>query len=507
MAPARDAAFPERADRGDGLDLGTLPDRLMSSWRRSEDYGVPLDVVEPVYAGTHHEDSLFVQCGREVLGGLHQTLANEPVSIMLTDADGLVINRLSGDSSLLRALDRVHLAPGFAFSEREVGTNGLGLALADRAPSLVRADQHYNASLCRYTCAAVPVLDPVSGRLEGSVNITTWSDSRSDLLLALAQSAAGNTAALMLARSRGQTSRPTPRGEVFRVERARLEPGAGTVRSLSRAWMEAVEQATRALSEGRRVAAVGEAGSGRTTLLAQALRRARPRDRILSASPPAPEDVSDWLSLWAPEVGKPYTAVIVADVDGLPAWAAAPVHDALVRAGAVPARPIASADGEPPPAEAPWSVTAERFGDLPEDLAGLIDTVVEVPPLRERPEDVLVLAQHVANQTRKRTIDITHAAERALSACSWPGNIDQLVRVIRHAAMRTDVIDTRHLPAEVLSGSHRRLSRIEAFERDEIVRCVTRPGVTMKEAAADLGMSRATLYRKLAQYDLHIPRS
>ena len=75
---------------------------------------------------------------------------------------------------------------------------------------------------------------------------------------------------------------------------------------------------------------------------------------------------------------------------------------------------------------------------------------------------------------------------------------------MRHAATRADVIDVRHLPSEVLSGSHRRLTRIEAFEREEIVRCLTRPGVTMKEAAAELGMSRATIYRKLAQYDLHI---
>ena len=54
---------------------------------------------------------------------------------MLTDADGLVLNRLSGDTSLLRALDAVHLAPGFAYAERTAGTNGLGLALADRVPA------------------------------------------------------------------------------------------------------------------------------------------------------------------------------------------------------------------------------------------------------------------------------------------------------------------------------------------------------------------------------------
>jgi hypothetical protein len=144
-----------------------VSDRVLASWRRSEDYGVSLEAVDPVFAGTFDQESLFFQCGHEVLTGLHQTLANEPISLMLTDADGLVLNRLSGDTSLVRALDDVHLAPGFSYAEREAGTNGLGLALADRSPTLVRADEHYSASLCTYTCAAAPVLDPPTGRARG----------------------------------------------------------------------------------------------------------------------------------------------------------------------------------------------------------------------------------------------------------------------------------------------------------------------------------------------------
>ena len=154
-----------------------LSRRLLASWQRSEDYGVPLEEIEPVFTGTENLGSLFFQCGNEVLADLHSALANEPVSMMLTDADGVVLSRLSGDHSLLKALDDVHLAPGFGYAERDVGTNGLGLALADRVPTLVRADQHYALSLCSFTCAAVPVFDPASGRLAcNSMRIST-SDS------------------------------------------------------------------------------------------------------------------------------------------------------------------------------------------------------------------------------------------------------------------------------------------------------------------------------------------
>lgn len=482
--------------------VDALPERLLASWQRSQEYGVSLEDVEPVFTGTFDQDSLFFQCGREVLTDLHRTLAAEPISLMLTDADGLVLNRLSGDHSLLRALDAVHLAPGFAYSEREAGTNGLGLALADRVPTLVRAEEHYALSLCTYTCAAVPVLDPVSGRLEGSVNLTTWCKSSSELLLALAQSAANNTAALMLARSQGRRPRPAPRGEVFRVETSRLEPGSGTLRSLSAPWASVLSLTTDALSTGRVVAAIGEPGSGRATVLAQAERVSRPRERILAASPPAPQDIEAWLSLWTPELGKPHTAIVIRDVDRLPAWVAERLRDLVIRARGG----LHSSTGDHT-AALPLSMTAERFEDIPTALASLVDTVVRVPALRERPEDVLPLARYAARRARGRDVALTHAAERVLQGHSWPGNVGQLHRVIKEAALRTDLIDVLHLPGELMSDSSHRLTRIESFERDEIVRVLARPGYSMKEAADELGMSRATIYRKVAQYGIRIPRS
>lgn len=490
---------PGPARRGAGAGghpAGGLPvdDRLRASWRRSADYGVSHDHVEPVFAGTQDQGSLFVECGREVLTDLHRTLAGEPISLMLTDADGLVLNRLSSDGALLRALDEVHLAPGFAFSEREAGTSGLGLALADRVPATVRAEQHYNDSLCDYTCAAVPVLDPVSGRLEGAVNLTTWSRSTSGLLLALAQAAASTTTALMLARTGGRSSRPAPRGEVFRVMGARLEPGSGTVAELSPAWTSAVARAAAAFSAGLVVAAVGEPGSGRATLLAQAQRRAAPQGRILSARPPAPQDVETWLSLWTPELGKPHTAVVVRDVGSLPAWAADRLRDLVTAARADPGLP------------APCAVTAERWSDVPPALAGLVDTVVEVPPLRDRPDDVPVLARHAAARARGREVAITPAAERALRNHGWPGGVRELVAVVRDAASRADVVDVGQLPAEVLAGPSHRLTLLQATERDEIARVLAAPGMTMTRAADELGIGRATLYRKVAQYDLAGPR-
>ena len=474
--------------------------RLLASWQRSEEYGVSPEEVDPMWAGSAETDSLFFQCGQEVLTGLHQTLANEPLSLMLTDSDGLVLNRFSGDTSLLRALDKVHLAPGFAFSEREAGTSGLGMALADRTPTLVRAEEHYSASLRTYTCAAVPVLDPVSGRLEGSVNITTWSKSSPELLLALAQSAASNTSTLMLARSVGRQPKAGPKGGVFRVQRGRLEPGAGTLRAMSRSWTDALDRAALALGSGRVVAAVGKPGSGRATLLAQAIRQARPGSRILSAAAPAPADVEAWLSLWTPELAKPDTSVIVENVDLLPAWAAQELSDRAASA----LRSVPAADGRLPALT--WAVTAEDLMAVPQPLAAMVDTVIPVPALHERMADVMPLARYAARQARMREVDFTSAAERALTSYGWPGNIDELFSVVHDAAARTETVDVRHLPSALVGRPGPNLTRMEAIERDEIVRSLGSPGITVGAAAAELGISRATMYRRMARLGIVAPR-
>ena len=481
-------------------ETAAIAPRLRASWQRSERYGVPEDEVQPVFTGSVDTDSLLYESGREVLQGLQATLANEPVSLMITDSDGLVLCRLSPDASMNRSLDGVYLAPGFYFAERNAGTSGLGLALADRTPSLVRGGEHYCTGLRGYTCAAVPVLDPLTGELAGSVNLTTWSDSSSELLLALAQAAAGNTSALMLARATGRTVRRAPRGEVFRVYTDRVQRLDEACPSLSPSWTNALSEARMALSRGRTVAVVGEPGAGKTTLVSLARRDIQARERILNARPPAPDDVDAWLTLWAPELEKDGTCVIVSGVDTLPAWAATELARIFA---AVPRKDAESGPGR----LRPFVLTAERYSAIPEALSPLVDTVVEVPALRFRPDDILPLAHHFARHDRGRAITFTAPAARALTSCAWPDNVKQLRRVVRDAAARTDVVDIQHLPAEVFTdaGPGHRLSRLQALERDEIVRCLIKQGTTMVQAAVELGMGRATLYRKIAQYDIKVP--
>lgn len=463
--------------------------RLAASWQRSEHYGVPVDVVDAVFTGSLDTDSLLFECGTEVLRGLQSTLANEPVSLMVADRDGLVLSRLCNDRAIVRSLDKVHLAPGFLYSERTAGTNGLGLSLADRTPTLVRAEEHYCTALRGYTCAAAPILD-LEGELLGTINLTTWARSSEQLLLALAQSAAGTTSAMMQVRRGGGIPVSAPRGEVFHVWTHR---GFGrTEPCRSRAWRAALEQARAAIAAGQVVAVLGEPGAGKSALVSSAHRAVAHRERVLVARVPAAEEVPGWLALWTPELANADTCIVVSGVDTLPAWSAAGLAGAF--------RASRRADGPQP-----FVLTATDYDAIPEELVDLVDTVVELPPLRERVQDVMPLARHFARLERRRDVTFTTAATRALEAHAWPGNARALGQVVKAAAKRADVIDAHHLAAEVHSSTGHQLTRLETLERDEIVRCLLTPGTTVARAAGELGMSRATIYRKIAQYGIKLP--
>ncbi|MFF9118591.1 GAF domain-containing protein [Streptomyces massasporeus] len=491
------APVARHEDEATAAETALLTPRLQASWRRSRRYGLTPEDLQPDFTGTVDTECLLYECGHEVLQGLKDTLADEPVGMMLTSSDGLVLSRLCSDSSVSRSLDRVNLAPGFSFSESNAGTNGMGLALADRAPSLVRAEEHYCTSLRQYTCAAVPVLDPLTGELAGSINLTTWSDSSSKLLLALAQAAAGNTAALMLARTTGRKPRPAPRGEVFQVFAHRAQTGSESLLLASR-WTDAVAEARTALAEGRLLAVVGESGAGKSTLAALARRQVRSRERILCARPPLADDITPWMGIWAPELAKADTCVITTGVHTLPAWAAEDLAELLS------GRPRGNTADQHPYLH-PAIITAETYARIPQALRSLVGAVVEAPTLRSRPDDILPLADHFARGFRGRPVTFSPAAAQALSNYHWPENSRQLQRIVRDAVSRTDVVDLRHLPGEVFVGTPHRLSRIQALERDEIVRCLTEPATTVAQAADALGMSRATIYRKIAQYGITIP--
>nr|WP_307788147.1 SpoIIE family protein phosphatase [Streptomyces actinomycinicus] len=102
-----------------------------------------------------------------VLDRLQDTFTGSPMNICVADASGTVLLRRFGEPSLAGSLPAIQRVPGFVFAERFAGTNGIGLALAERQLIRVYGAEHFAERAQGSACRALPVRDPLSGRIEG----------------------------------------------------------------------------------------------------------------------------------------------------------------------------------------------------------------------------------------------------------------------------------------------------------------------------------------------------
>lgn len=137
---------------------------------------------------------------------------------------------------------------------------------------------------------------------------------------------------------------------------------------------------------------------------------------------------------------------------------------------------------------------------------------LEVPPLRERREDVLPLARHFLTQETTEAIGFSAKAAERLLGYHWPGNVRELENVVKHGAALASgpEILVEDLPEELLqqaspsplpSSSTTPFRTLAEVEREHILRVLDACGGSQSEAARVLGVARNTLWRKLRSPD------
>jgi len=137
---------------------------------------------------------------------------------------------------------------------------------------------------------------------------------------------------------------------------------------------------------------------------------------------------------------------------------------------------------------------------------------LKLPPLRERAEDVPRIAMHflaaAARSTGKSVTSIDDEAERLLKDFSWPGNIRELRAVIDRAVLACsgDKILLADIRADIRAGEPAGDPLLSGSEKEQIVEALRRTNGNRTDAARLLGISRATLYRRLAAHGIDDPR-
>jgi DNA-binding NtrC family response regulator len=159
-----------------------------------------------------------------------------------------------------------------------------------------------------------------------------------------------------------------------------------------------------------------------------------------------------------------------------------------------------------------------RDGGFREDLFYRINTLtVHIPPLRERPEDIPVLARHFLKQhANANTPDLTDDTLETMLHYSWPGNVRELRNVMERLAILRSGEEIRldDLPRDLTTGSKADGSAgplvgqsisLEELERAHIHAILERENWHQGRTADTLGISAKTLYRKIRTYGLERP--
>ena len=143
---------------------------------------------------------------------------------------------------------------------------------------------------------------------------------------------------------------------------------------------------------------------------------------------------------------------------------------------------------------------------------------IEIPPLRERPEDIAILANHFVKKyaatVKKPVRAISTDALQVLTQYDFPGNVRELENAIESAVLveTTDLLQSRSLPLELLRGTSQAargiwadapvIRPLDEVERNTILHALEASDNNISQAARALGIDRSTLHRKLKKYRL-----
>lgn len=277
----------------------------------------------------------------------------------------------------------------------------------------------------------------------------------------------------------------------------RLPPGLVGTGPL---WLRGCHQVEAAYAAGEWLALEGEPGVGKLAVLRAVHRRHNPAGafHVLDAADVADQD---WLAQARGELAEGGGSLVIRHVDRLSPRRLQALGQALAQ--------VRGTAGLP----APWVAVTLGESPINGDLADLLQffpSTVQLPPLRHHLEDLHALVPFFLAKLNSHSPPVcSPEAMQLLVRSSWPGNTEQLWQVLRRTVdrRRTGTIYPADLPPECWTVSRRLLGPLEAMERDAIVKSLLDYDGNKLKAARSLGMSRATIYRKIHQYGIVTPAS
>ncbi|AWH92820.1 helix-turn-helix domain-containing protein [Dietzia lutea] len=157
-------------------------DPLGTAWRRSELSGLTPKSARPGAPDPRATRShRLAEAARPVMDGLDTVLLDTGATLLLADREGRVIRTVRDNARISRMLLKRGVDDGATLTEEAVGNNGIGTALETRAGVFIHGEQHFAEVLRDFVCYGHPIIDPLTRRLVGAVDLTGMSADASHL--------------------------------------------------------------------------------------------------------------------------------------------------------------------------------------------------------------------------------------------------------------------------------------------------------------------------------------
>jgi hypothetical protein len=260
-------------------------------------------------------------------------------------------------------------------------------------------------------------------------------------------------------------------------------------------WLRACREAEALYDAPDWMTLEGEGGVGKVALARAVHQRRNPAApfHVIDADPARPED-QDWLTQARRELLNGAGMLVIRHVDALNARQVHALASALQEAR--------NARGD---LRVAVTLNRKQAGADLTRLLRFFPGTVDLPPLRHHIEDLHELVPFLlAKLSHEGRLTCSPEAMQLLLRHNWPGNAEQLWQVLKQVVQRrrAGVIMPKDLPPECWTVSRRLLSPLESIERDAIVQSLQDHEGNKVRAAEALGMSRATIYRKIHEYGI-----
>jgi sigma-54 dependent transcriptional regulator, acetoin dehydrogenase operon transcriptional activator AcoR len=173
-------------------DPGAVSDFVAASWRRSRGAGVAADGGEVPYIGDIDISSRLVRCSQPIIDRLIDATEDIPLSIALSDNKARVLTRVDTTRTIGLLLDGISLAPGFDYAEGHIGTNAVGTVLEAGLSAHIVGPEHFHERFQAYSCSGAPIHDPMTGHIEGVLDLTCLTEHSTPMLHSIVRSAAND---------------------------------------------------------------------------------------------------------------------------------------------------------------------------------------------------------------------------------------------------------------------------------------------------------------------------